>query len=206
MASKTLASQARLLCVSATLLAPESAGPAKALQELTDLDAQSADLPAARVVDEARRLRSECLRELAQVRRAAKTSRSTSADVDALLAQLSKRAGLLAYRDDRGVVVMLVDALDAEGVRPEMRETVTELGAIAKARPDFPVLVVLHRAHGQKPVGPTDAMGRALMTAGAPSVKTEDLGDLQPTVDPHLPGARERNNRVEVVFVTPGIP
>ena len=81
-----------------------------------------------------------------------------------------------------------------------------ELGRIAKAHADFPVLVVVHSARGRASAGDAaqaKEVARVLTEAGAPRVETHTAGDAQPVVRRTQRGAGARNRRVEIVFVSP---
>ena len=88
----------------------------------------------------------------------------------------------------------------------ELREPLTKLALVAKANPRFPLLVVAHarsastsnellsqRANEAKSV---------LLEDGAPKVETAAAGDHVP-VAPRRPAQLDRNERLEVVFVSP---
>jgi hypothetical protein len=49
------------------------------------------------------------------------------------------------------------------------------------------------------------ALGSALAALGLDRVSTHDAGPRQPLLPPQLPRARERNQRIELVFVAPGL-
>ena len=66
--------------------------------------------------------------------------------------------------------------------------------------------MVLHRSGGgnadrDKPR--LDLLLNTLKQAGASHVESASGGDAVPLVDPSRPGASERNERLEVVFVAP---
>ena len=204
--AKALALQARLLCQSARLL---DAGRPALVPLGRDLDALDAKLnqntlPAP--LDQATVLRSRCLAELGLVRRPRTAAGPAAGSSDALLAALST-SSTSPVRDDRGVVVTLRgafgpdDALDAKS-----GESLKAMAQVAKAHPDFPVLVVLHTAKG--PAGAQDQRRldqalAALRAAGAPRVEGALGGDRAPVVEPQRSGAAERNARLEIVFVAP---
>ena len=86
------------------------------------------------------------------------------------------------------------------------KKITSDLGGVAKAHPDFPVLVVVHSA-GKLPdarvTARTEHAAVALRDRGAPKVETTIVGTALPRVDPREPGAAARNDRVEIVFVAP---
>ena len=84
--------------------------------------------------------------------------------------------------------------------------TLQALGRVAGSHPTFPILVVLHRSGGgsvERDKPRLDSLATALKNAGAARIESASGGDAVPVVDPSRPGANERNERVEVVFVAP---
>ncbi len=204
-AAKALSLQARLLCQSARLLDPARPALAPLVLELDTLDAKLSKNTLPAPIDDATRLRSRCLTELGQVRR----PRSTAVPAgrgDALLAALFATWARPA-RDDRGVVVTLRDTFRADdGLDPKGGDQLRVLAEVAKAHPEFPILVVLHTAKGaggEREKKRLDLAMTALRTAGAPKVDGALGGDNTPIVEPGRPGAADRNARLEVVFVAP---
>jgi len=205
-AAEGLTVQARLLCSAAKLLEPTREGLPKLLAELSTVE-QRARSEAAAPIDEALRLRSECLKQLTLTRRPARRSAPAAGVADALLSELSEGGDLFPFRDDRGVVVTLRSLFDARGkLTGTAEKTLDRLGLVAKAHPEFPVLVVVHAARGR----PTDAdakraqaVAERLRRSGATRVEPHVAGGAQPVLDPKRPGATERNRRVEIVFVAP---
>jgi hypothetical protein len=205
-AAKALALQARLLCQSARLLDPGRPSLVPLMRDLDALDTKLGQnaLPAA--LDQATGLRSRCLAELGLVRRPRTAAAPAAGSADALLAALSTSA-VNPVRDDRGVVVTLRGAFGAgDGLEPKSTDSLKALAQVAKAHPDFPLLVVLHTAKG--PPGEQDQRRleqalAALRAGGAPRVEGALGGDRAPVVEPRRPGASERNARLEVVFVAP---
>ena len=113
----------------------------------------------------------------------------------------------MPYRDDRGIVVTLRGLFGkAEALSKAGSEQLSMLGRVAKAHPDFPVLVVVHASQGT--ASPRDnkraeVIAELLRTAGAPRVEARAAGGGQPIANPTRPGAPARNERIEVVFVSP---
>ena len=203
-AAKALLSQAKLLCLSARLLEPnrESLGPL--LGKVDDLSGKLRTPPTP--IDDAVALRSGCLKELTLTRRPATQKNPAGGVTDALLSELSA-ASLLPFRDDRGVVVTLRALFNLKDqLNTDAASELDTLGKIAKAHPEFPLLAVVHLAHGT--VSAHDAAQAAtvadtLRKSGAPHVEADTAGAALPVLDPARPGAAERNARVEVVFVSP---
>jgi hypothetical protein len=201
-AALALASRARLLCVSAGLLDQKS--PAlETLKSLDALESSAKQRDAGAAIDEARRLESQCLSQLVSIRRPATASRPGAVSADALLSELSQSGGFFAFRDDRGVVVVLRDVFARDQLTPAAQQSLHRLGVVAKRYPDYPVLAVFHGAGPSPSSRAAEALARALTQAGAATVTTQMVANAQPVVDPTLPGAAARNQRVEIIFVAP---
>ncbi len=197
-AAQALLTQARLLCVSARLLDPGHPDAPKAdLEEVTRLELVAAPAP----IDQARRVRARCLQLLSEVRRPKVRQNPQGFAAEGLLTELSE-AKFGPFRDDRGVVVTLREVFGSGNLlAADTDEKLAALGRIAKAHPEFPVLVVLHTA-GDKPRD-----GGMLLTklneAGASNVTLDAAGSTLPVAPQSEPGAAKRNERVEIVFVSP---
>lgn len=205
-AARALSLQARLLCASARLLEPTRASLAPLLGELDTLDGKLSKKAPLTPIDDAVRLRARCLSELSQVRRPKTLQEPARGTEDALLSELSN-AAYAPSRDDRGVVVTLrgLFGKDSTLSGPAV-STLQALGRVASTHPAFPILVVLHRsgAGGAERDKPRlEALTNTLKQAGATKVESATGGDAVPLVEPKRPGANERNERVEVVFVAP---
>ena len=202
--ARSLALQARLLCTSARLLDDDSKELSEHLEALAGLDKALAGRPDVTPIDEAVRLRSVCLQRLTLTRRDATRQAPAAGVADALLAELGDAGGLFVFRDDRGVVVTM-RGLFSRGAQltPGAEGQLAMLGRVAKAHPDFPILVVVHGGSDEGSSERANALVRALQAAGAGRVEFHLAGDAQPVVDPSKQGARDRNTRVEVVFIAP---
>ncbi|HMJ16134.1 MAG TPA: hypothetical protein VK524_32190 [Polyangiaceae bacterium] len=202
-AASALASQARLLCTAAHMLDARRATLPDHFAKLDALDKQLAAKGAQTPIDDATRLRSACLRELSEVRRRAVKDGGLA---DALLAELSQPGNLFPFRDDRGVVITVRDLFTAAGqLKADAEERLAVLGKVAKAHPEFPVLVVFHtsRTAPGLDAGRAESVLGALRKAGATRVETRSAGSALPVVEPKRGGARERNERIEIIFVSP---
>jgi hypothetical protein len=202
-AARSIALQASLLCVSARLIEPGRASLAPLLAKADELRAKL-DTAAPAPIDDVTALRSDCLRELTLARRPRAQANPSRGESDALLAELS-RADFLPFRDDRGVVITLRPVREAGKLSSKLTEKLAELGRVAKAHPEFPVLVVLHDARpGAKDEALGDRAVEALKASGAVRVESRSAGSLSPVVPPERSGAAARNERLEIVFVSPG--
>ncbi len=208
-AARALATQARLLCGAAHLLAPDAAMLDAAEKAVDALDAQLAGSPRPAPIDPAARARAACLAVLSKVRR---ESKAAGGEGDALLAELSAMAGWDPVRDERGVTVTLRGLFAGAVLAPAAETKLAELGRVAAAHPAFAVQVVVHDADapGEKERAAdrarADACVKALVAGGAAAgrLKAELAGARAPLVDPDDAARRPRNARVEVVFVAPG--
>jgi outer membrane protein OmpA-like peptidoglycan-associated protein len=224
-AAQALVTQARLLCSAARLVSPQAPGLTDAEAAVTGLEKQIDAAKTAITIDPAARARAACLTSLTKARR---TAGPDADQADTLLGELSQAAGqgaveqpgtatakhadLAPARDERGVVVTLRSAFKGDKLTPEAETSVKDLGRVAAAHPTFAVQVVLHDAQppsaadiaGDRRRG--DAIVQALVAGGiaATKVKVELAGSRAPVVDPKDARHRERNARVEIVFVSAG--
>jgi outer membrane protein OmpA-like peptidoglycan-associated protein len=219
-AAQTLVTQARLLCSAARLVSPQAPGLAEADAAVTGLEGSKT----AAAIDPAARARAACLMSLTKARR---TAGADSDQADTLLGELSQagaapktgaaagsapRADLAPARDERGVVVTLRSAFKGEKLSPQAESSVKDLGRVAAAHPTFAVQVVLHDAQAPSAAEAAtnqkrgDAIVQALVAGGVPAtkVKVEQAGAKAPVVDPKDTRHRDRNARVEIVFVSSG--
>lgn len=213
-AAQALVTQARLLCSAARLVSAQAPGLAEAEAAASDLEKKLEARPSPAPIDAAARTRAACLTSLTKAKRA---NPSEADQADQLLSDLSQSADpksksttdLAPSRDERGVVVTLRNVWKADALSPEAQSTLKDLGRVAGAHPAFGVQVVLHDAAQpsaaevatNKKRGETIA--KALVDGGAPAakVKVEQAGARAPVVDPQDAKRRERNARVEIVFI-----
>lgn len=202
-AARALVLDARLACASAALIKPDLPGLTEQGSRLDALDAALAKKPAATPIDDALAARSRCLELLTGARRTTSGGPADGA-ADALLAELSGKAELEPSRDDRGVVVQLRGVFARGDVlTADARQRLAALASVAKAHPTFPLLVVVHTARGPASSKRAQAVTEALTAGGAPGVAQRLAGDARPVVPPKQKGAATRNERVEIVFVSP---
>jgi hypothetical protein len=202
-AARSIVTQGSLLCVAARLVEPGRASLGPLLGKADELRAKLATAAPA-PVDEATALRSDCLRELTLARRPRAQANPSRGESDALLAELS-RADFLPFRDDRGVIVTLRSMREGGKLAGKAAEKLADLGRVAKQHPEFPVLVVVHDARaGAKDDGLGAQAVEALKAAGATRVEARSAGSTSPVVPPDRNGAAARNERLEIVFVSPG--
>lgn len=216
-AAQAMVTQARLLCSAARLVSPQAPGLADSEAAVSALEKQIETSKTAVTIDPAARARAACLGSLTKARRSA----GADADqADTLLGELSQAGAapkgstsdLAPARDERGVVVTLRSAFKGDKLTPEAEASVKDLGRVAAAHPTFAVQVVLHDAQapsaGDKQTNEKrgEAVTQALVAGGvaASKVKVEQAGAKAPVVDPRDTRRRDRNARVEIVFVSSG--
>jgi len=202
-AARAIVTQGSLLCVSARLVEPNRNGLA-ALSSKADELRKKLDTAAPAPIDEATALRSDCLRELTLARRPRAQANPSQGESDSLLTELS-RADFLPFRDDRGVVVSLHAPREGGKLSGKASAKLADLGRVAKAHPEFPLLVVSHDARaGAKDDGLASQAVELLKAAGASRIEAKSAGSTTPVVPPERAGAAARNERLEIVFVSPG--
>ena len=214
-AAQSLVTQARLLCSAARLVSAEAPGVADAEATLTRIEKQVEGTKAL-AIDPAARARAACLTSLTKARRSAG---SDSDQADTLLGELSQagatprsKLDLAPARDERGVVVTLRSAFKGDRLTAESEGSVKDLGRVAAAHPTFAVQVVLHDVTAPSATEAAtnqkrgEAIVQALVAGGASAarVKVEQAGAKAPVVDPKDTRHRDRNARVEIVFVSSG--
>lgn len=220
-AAQTLATQARLLCSAARLLAPSAPGLTEAEAATAAVEKELGSVKAKAPIDGAARARAGCLGSLDKARR---TTASSGDAADALLGELSlsgaapKADGatpsgdLSPSRDERGVVVTLRGIFQGDKLTKEGEQSLKDLGRVAAAHPTFAVQVVVHDATPpgdaaqaiDKKRGEVAAQALTAGGAAAEKLKVEQAGARTPVVDPNLARLRARNERLEIVFVAPG--
>lgn len=202
-AARSIVTQGSLLCVAARLVEPNRSSLTPLLAKADELRGKL-DTAAPAAIDDATALRSDCLRELTLARRPRAQANPSRGESDALLAELS-RADFLPFRDDRGVVVTLRGLREGGRLAAKTAEKLADLGRVAKQHPEFPVLVVIHDARaGAKDDGLATQAVDALKATGALRIEARSAGSTSPVVPPDRTGAAARNERLEIVFVSPG--
>jgi outer membrane protein OmpA-like peptidoglycan-associated protein len=125
-----------------------------------------------------------------------------------LLAELSA-AGAAPSRDDRGVSVVLRGLFGSDGsLTGTGRTELRRLSEVARAHPGFPVLVVGHTGSAEAAADverQLNAITTELSSSGIVRVEAADVGQRLPLLPLESPTARERNQRIELVFVSPGL-
>ena len=212
-AAAALATQARLLCVSARLLGETQRVDAVA-PRLDELERALGASSAAPPLDTAAALRRECLQIISDVRhrnvapaaRAPEPAPGNGAaplPADVVLDELSA-IGATPSRDERGVAVSLRGLFGADGgITTAAREQLAGIGKVVDAHHDFPLLLVGHGAArdlDRQLAAVKSELGR---NAAVP-IAVEGAGERLPLVPPGSASARERNARIELVFVAPG--
>lgn len=211
-AAGALATQGRLLCVSARLLRPRDEID-ETLAALDELETRLAVASRRDNLQDATRLRADCMELLSKSRiRASEDTSKPSPQgrvqppTDVLLARLSA-AGLRPSRDERGVSLPLDHLFDSgDSVSASGLKTLKVLSAAAQRQSGYRLLLVGHAgARGQQ--GRIEKqlaqIKSKLESEGAGSVVAMNAGMRQPLVPHGAPGSRKRNERLELVFVSP---
>jgi outer membrane protein OmpA-like peptidoglycan-associated protein len=219
-AAQSLATQARLLCSAARLVSPQAPGLAEAETAAADLEKKLESAPRPAPIDAAGRARAACLAALTKARR---TGAPEADQADALLGELSRSVDPKAKgvsvvspaRDERGVIVTLRSLFSgttpdkSAALSTEGEAALKELGRVAAAHPTFSVQIVVHDATRPSAAEAAldkkrgDAVAKALIDGGASAAKTkvDQAGARAPVIDPSDAKRRDRNARVDIVFV-----
>lgn len=211
LAAKHLAAEAGLLCLGAELLTRSTDSLKDTRAQLTTLDRELA-VGSVKVdlFPRAADLRAACLQELTLARRPVAQKAPQSFESDALFTSISEAGKFMVYRDDRGVVINVGQPL-APGSTTQLSdfavEALTFLGATAKHYKNYPLLLVVHtkkRGEEKRAAALGELAQAALLSAGAPRCTVRSVDNAQPVVHASVQGGNEKNERLEVVFVTPG--
>src|SRR5690606_26368101 len=102
--------------------------------------------PAPTPIDEAYRLRSDCLRAVTRLRDQRRAAAPADDPSDVLLTRLSEALPASPpFRDDRGVVVTLEEPFDERGaLSPNAIATLTRLAEVLGQSDPFQAMLVLH--------------------------------------------------------------
>jgi outer membrane protein OmpA-like peptidoglycan-associated protein len=209
--SRSLALDARLLCAAAQMLDAKAAGLAEAQQGVEEVEKKLSSEPKPAPIELSMRARARCLASLTAARRPA-AQKSTLGRSDELLSELSAMGDLAPVRDDRGVVVTLRGLFQGDEVGKDARERLSGLGRVAQAHPGFPLQILVHAATSGGPAGRVrdekrgGAVAKALAEggAGADRIQVHAAGTAHPLVESSASKNRDRNERVEIIFVDPG--
>ncbi len=207
-AALELTSEARALCLVAKVLDAKNERLSSLGEETEKLWGElSVGANQKDVFPRATRLRNDCLNVLTAIRRPETQKAPEEARPDRLLRALTETGRFFAFRDDRGVVVVLrASELGDKTLSKEAIEQLALLAGVAKEHAGFPLLVVGHAAKKGEDQAATQVLEKvksALVEAGAPRVESLLAGYAEPVVSPKLPGSETRNARVEVVFMAP---
>ncbi|HWO11910.1 MAG TPA: hypothetical protein VNN80_20595 [Polyangiaceae bacterium] len=212
-ATAALATQARLLCVGVRLLG-EASRVEQLVARLDELERSLASSPASAPLETAASLRADCLAALSEVRRrnvapaaqaprAAASARHAPPPADVVLDQLSA-IGATPSRDERGVSVALRSLFGGDGnLTADARQELASIAKVVDAHPDFPLMLVGH-GDGRDMARQLAALQTELGRNGAVAVEVQSAGDRLPLLPPSSAAARERNARIELIFVAPG--
>jgi hypothetical protein len=211
-AARSLVAQAQELCAAARLLMPngDAAVPEAEANKLA-VQLQGTPRAATSPIDAAARVRASCLSALTRARRSGAID--VLGEADALLTELSASGawassanGSLA-RDERGVVVMLRTLLKGSTLTPEGAAQLKELARVATTHKSTFLQVVAHEARPDvdgASLKKAEVVAKGLVDAGVATERVQPIsaGHRIPVVDPADARGRERNERIEIVFVT----
>jgi hypothetical protein len=202
--ARALSAQGRLLCASARLLASTPEPLDAKLKELDVLDEQLAKEKVPAPIDVATKLRSDCLHDLVEIRRPKISSKPQGTAGDELFVKLSS-AQFMPSRDDRGIAVTLPEPFSGNDLALVARTALKRLEPIVKEQASIPLLVVVHGAHSnpKRDEARGQAAAAALRQLGASKTDIRIAGDRLPLLERSVPGAAQRNERLEIVFVIP---
>jgi hypothetical protein len=223
-ATRSLALDAKMLCTGARLLlssipegSPAPVGAPERSVLITQLD--DAELFVAKTnesiaaggpapIDLATRGRAACLSVLTNMRRSMTQATHAPGGGDVLLSEISATRLFSPFRDERGVVVTMRDVFSGDKLTPSATQRIEALGRIAKTNRGFPVAAVMHQEKepSAKDAASSkvraDALTAAFHSAGVTTINVLEAGTAAPVVDPRS-AERKRNDRVEIVFITP---
>ncbi len=204
-AARALLTEAKLLCISETLIREQRHEQTSSL--LTEIDEQLSRVEssaAAALIEASRHLRAACLDQLTLARRPTTRSLPNAGLADALLVHLGALPGLHPYRDDRGVVVLLGNPANGSVLSAETERKLAVLAETAAAHPEFSLLLVWHsgaREDDAHAVALLEQARQLLDPEGKKRLASEQVDGAQPIVTPGSRGADSQNRRLEVVFV-----
>ncbi len=206
-AARSIAADARLLCVAAGLLGRPVTGLSEAQATVARLEETLEARPRPVPIDDALRLRAQCLAMLTLARRA---DTGRAADVDVVLTALTQVNKLEVRRDDRGIVVTLRG--ESLGSEQAVRQAATALAPVALAYSDYPLLLVAHtstrptKADVARLNEAADRVQKALESAGIAGTRIHResaRGVLPVLAEPIPPPKPSLNERVEVILISP---
>lgn len=212
-AAEEMLVRARVILIAAEALfganAAEDAAVAAARRSVAEAEgAASADPAAAFAAASSARAKADDA--LSAARRAA-TDRAGQARLraeDAALLEEAGAAGVLSPREDaRGVVVVVRGVFEGRGSTVADRSALEIVARLARAHAAYPIVVEGHSAAGRNVQALSADRARAVVEAlvalgvEGPRLRAVGLGASRPLAPEELTGARERNERLEIVFV-----
>lgn len=205
-AARSLAEDARLLCLAGKLEGAPEPEIAKLTAEIGEIDKALAEAKDKRGpdIDRAARAREACLEILSRTAAKARVA-GTEPSTDKLLSELSN-AGWEPRRDERGVVLTMRDVFDGKAIKAPAKPKLEELARIAKDK-SARLLVVLHdQAAGTSAdlaTGRLDAVKNVLTSSGieAARIAGHHARDRLAIADPRVASLRSMNDRLEIVLL-----
>ena len=210
-AAEEMRSRARAVLVAAEALlgaaADSDASVAAARRSVAEAEAAASGEAAAALASAttARSKASEALARRAASDRAGQAR--LRAEDAALLDEAGAAGGLSPREDARGIVVTVRGVFSGRATAVSDRAPLERVAQLARAHAAYPIVVEGHTASGRNVQALTAERARAVVEAlvalgvDAARVRPVGLGASRPLAAEELTGARERNDRIEVVFV-----
>jgi len=212
-AAEEMLVRARVILIAAEALlgtaADQDQAVAAARRAVTEAEGASAGEPAAALAA-ATSARAKADDALSGARRAAadRASLARLRAEDAALLEEAGAAGSLSPREDaRGVVLVVRGVFEGRGAVVSDRTALEAVARLARAHAAYPLVVEGHTASGRNVQALSADRARAVVEAlvalgvEGSRLRAIGLGASRPLAPEALTGARERNERLEIVFV-----
>jgi flagellar motor protein MotB len=212
-AAEEMLVRARVVLIAAEVLfgasADQDAAVAAARRAVAEAEgAASADPAAAFTAAGAARAKADDALSAARRAAADRAGQARLRAEDAALLEDAGAAGVLSPREDaRGVVVVVRGVFEGRGVTVADRTGLEAVARLARAHAGYPLVVEGHSASGRNVLALSADRARAAVEAlvalgvEGPRLRAVGLGARRPLAPEELTGARERNERLEIVFV-----
>ena len=201
---------AEALCSGAYLLSSKAKGVEDARKVLAEVVSKAKTEKEPAPIDSSTRARALCLKALTNARSV--TVAGGGATGDALVKELAD-AGFSASRDERGVVAVLPvgsakdSPFEGSKLTAPGKTQLETLGKLAKARPTWGIVIVVHAAPGKldaaRDTARADLVKQELTAAGVDGgrIAVSTPGAALLAHDPKDPKSHPKNERIEIVFV-----
>ncbi len=205
-AARSIIESARLLCLAAKVAGGasddvQSATVSQLETQLGALEQRLESSPAPTPIDEAYRLRSDCLRAVTRLRDQRRAEAPANDPSDVLLTRLSESfPASPPFRDDRGVVVTLTSPFDdGGGLTPGAITSLSHLAEVSAQNTSFEAMLVLH---GKPSTSRTSNLKQWVeKQPGLEAAIVHDAETRLPASAGHVAGTPAESSRIEFVFV-----